>query len=335
MYAGRVPCFLPRNLNKIDKKKRVRGTKRQKQCKKLDETYSLWMRRRHKVKEPNSTKEFFFRFKHRNIKREASGSIENNRVKRLRLGSEHDESEVISAVKTHKCSGKIQSFEPVNVKRKARDRSNEKLNRNLQEQSTGKMDSIKRTLACKNSDINSVQVGRSRQNEKKLAEDVKVSLIDCFANGLHTKKNSTRGPFQTTSTPKANRAPTYSHHVSISHINPGIPTSDSRRVPTSYTTPRVPTSYTTPRVTTSYVTSTFSKSNPRVPPFNITPPESAESCTEDERTIFSEEKKFARGRLRHCKTDITSKRDAEKIVYKPLFSNKPRFWKSVVVENDK
>ena len=326
MYAGRVPCFLPRNLNKVDKKKRVRATKRQRQCKKLDETYSLWMKRgRHKVKEPNSTKEFFFRLKHRNIKRVASGSIENNRVKRLRLGSEHDESEVMSGVRTRKCSAKVQSFEPVNVKRKARDRNDKKLHRNLQKQSTGKMDGIERTLACKNSDFSSVQVGRSRQNEKKLTEDVKVSLIDCFANGLHTKKNSSLGPFQTTSTPKANRTPTYSHEVSISHINPGIPTSDSRRIPTSYTTSKI---------TRSYVTSTFSKSNPRVPPFNITPPESAESCTEDERTIFSEEKEFTRGRLRHYKTDVTSKRDAEKIVYKPLFSNKPRFCKSVVVEND-
>ena len=320
MYAGRVPCFLPRNISKVEKRKRTGYTRRHRQHKKLNETYCLWLNRRPKVQRQNSTKEFYFRFKHRKSKRPASESVKNKRAKRLCLEPGYDEG---------MSGAKKQNFEPVITKHKAQNRTDKKLNRDLQGQTTGKTHKrhIQRTLDRKNSEISSKEVEKSRQNEKNVTKVLRISLIDCFANGLHTKQNSGGYPFQTTSTPKPARRPNNSHEVPISHITPRIPTSLS---------PSVPTSYFVPKVKKSYVTTTFPKSDiaHRVSSWNITPPESAESCTEDERSIINEEKELARDKFRYRTTDITSKRDAAKIVYKPLFSNKPRFWKSVVVEND-
>ena len=146
----------------------------------------------------------------------------------------------------------------------------------------------------------------SRQISYKV-KALRVSLMDCFTNGLHARQNFTRGAFQTTSTPKAVRVPTKS---------------------TSDITPRVPTSDITPRVPKSQII-------PRVPTSHITPPQSEASCTEDESSGFTQEKEFERNTFRAgSKEEKNRKRTVEGIVYKPLFSNKPRLWKSVVAEND-
>ncbi len=157
---------------------------------------------------------------------------------------------------------------------------------------------FKRNLVGESSD--------SRQISYKV-KALRVSLMDCFANGLHARQNLTRGAFQTTSTPKAVRVPTK------------LTFDITSRVPTSDITPRVPKSQITPRVPTSH----------------ITPPQSEVSCTEDESSGFTQEEEFERNTFRAgSKEKKKSKRTVEGIVYKPLFSNKPRLWKSVVVENN-
>ncbi|CAB3985866.1 Hypothetical predicted protein [Paramuricea clavata] len=177
---------------------------------------------------------------------------------------------------------------------------------------------------------NSRQVRSPTSNKEKCTRELRVSLMDCFANLLHTRQNLSRGFFQTTSTPRAIRVPTKSQEVPTSPITPRVPTLHmTPRVLTSHTIPKVPTSAITPRVPTSHITAKVPKLHitPRMPTA-ITPPE-----TEDESSFFTQKEQFEKDKFRGSSKENNEKA-TEGIVYKPLFSNKPRLWKSVVVEND-
>lgn len=183
---------------------------------------------------------------------------------------------------------------------------------------------------------NSRQVRSPTSNKEKCTRELRVSLMDCFANLLHTRQNLSRGSFQTTSTPRAIRVPTKSQEVPTFPITPRVPTLHmTPRVLTSHTIPKVPTSAITPRVPTSHITAKVPKLHitPRMPTSTITPPESEVSCTEDESSVFTQKEEFEKDKFRGSSKENNEKA-TEGIVYKPLFSNKPRLWKSVVVEND-
>ena len=191
---------------------------------------------------------------------------------------------------------------------------------------------FKRNLAGKSLSKNTRKV----ITEEKSAKTLRVSLVDCFADGLHARENSTDGIFHATSTPKAMRVPTNSRSSSTaptSHITPRVPTSDiTPKVRTfdrsARLRPRMPASDITPRDLKSEMTS-------MLPSSQMTPPASEVSCTEDEGSMFTREAAFGKNKLRGgLNTKNRSKKNYQKVTYTALFPNKPRPWKSVVVEND-
>lgn len=188
------------------------------------------------------------------------------------------------------------------------------------------------------------------------------------------KYSSSPHSFQTTSTPKAIKVKPKSQDELMtpvadassvnlfSELDPNLPKSKtiSRRTkldntpgkPTSIKTPvvlktrnaplvlnlnkpqRMVKSDTTPRVPKTY-------SSCKVPTSLITPSESEVSYTDGETSdSIAQDEKFERHELRKIvkprsvSNNNHKTRNPKEIIYKPLFSNKPKVWKSLVVEND-
>jgi hypothetical protein len=381
---------LKRNIKKVDQNKRgrfVRSTKRKKRTN--SEYLSLWHHRK-PAKNPNATKEFYFRYKPKNAKRPASGTIENGRAKRFCFearGSKADRSEDLahktSRSKSVNARRHLRPFEvsqgtgnesfdrkQTKTATDARKNSSPKIRAptdgpygrprkrllskgcmnhgnfnsdvtesesipedpNRQEEQSG---IIKRNLAGKSANENT----RNVINKDVRVKVLKVSLTQCFANGLRARENFTQGSFLATSTPKAIRVPTRNSQdvpisrktskATTSHISPRVLTSDiTSKGPTSDRSSRLPISDITPRVLKSQMAPTLQSSQ-------ITPPESEASCTEEERSMSTRDVEFGRHDLRRGLSGKNKKKKTcKEIKYKPLFSNKPRQWMSVVVEND-
>ena len=359
MYSGRIPCFLPRNINGAVDKSRRQYNKRKRA--KRAQTYSLWQNK--KPKTQKATKEFYFRkrrsnTKHSpaqktvgksdtkideacgkilclrtlNCKRPASGGIGQHQTKRLCLEFERKAQrnvksdgsfDAISTEKIYSSDSHVKDIfidtdqttvDILNDQNKCYQRTQSffkkfKANNKKDPQS----DSSDSQDICK-------PFSDPRVEKIKL---LRVSLEDCFAQGLHDKQKLC----QTTSTPKAMKVKLLpSSHVASSLHTPRPPPS---RVLTSDTSPKVPTSYVTPGLPSSHTTQrkVTSKSTPRVPSSHITPPQSDFSSTENESSSFTKKKRTV-GEKRILEKSAGNK------TYKPLFSNKPRLWKSVVVEND-
>ena len=208
----------------------------------------------------------------------------------------------------------------------------------------------RKNLVGRPTSMNLKQSRRSINSEDMFAKTLRVSLIDCFSSGLQAKQTLNQVSFQPTSTPKPARVKSSSQEAPFSatirtvSASSTIPTSQANsKVSTSHTARKVtpypiiskaPKSHIMSRVPTSDITPGVRKSHisSKIPSSMMTPPESEASCPEDEN--FTKREKFKRNKFwGSSKASSKSERTLETIVYRPLFSSKPRPWKSVVVEN--
>ena len=208
----------------------------------------------------------------------------------------------------------------------------------------------RKNLVGRPTSMNLKQSRRSINSEGMFAKTLRVSLIDCFSSGLQARQTLNQVSFQPTSTPKPARVKSSSQEapfsdttrmvsalstIPTSKANSEVSTSHSARKVTPYPIiSKAAKSHIISRVATSNITPEVQKSGAlQVPSSIMTPPESEASCPEDEN--FTKREKFKRNKFwGSSKASSKSERTLETIVYRPLFSSKPRPWKSVVVEND-